>query len=169
MTVLALRHSKCRIGPAMICRGRVRRNQPAVFWSTPAPSRGCALELSGVATMPRGSKANDQQKGRAAKARPITLLAPGARFERATDRLTADCSTAELPRISEGRPYTRPPRGCKASSPRSAPSGPAGPSVGAPILPRRPYHGITTHPGSAATRGDQLARVWCIAAGPFLP
>jgi hypothetical protein len=31
-------------------------------------------------------------------------LAPGAGFEPATDRLTADCSTAELPRIKSLTP-----------------------------------------------------------------
>ena len=34
-------------------------------------------------------------------------VAPGLGFEPRTDRLTADCSTAELPRIGEGRRYSR--------------------------------------------------------------
>jgi hypothetical protein len=54
-----------------------------------------------------------RKRGQAFAAQPLDLLAPGARFERATDRLTADCSTAELPRISEGPAYTRRASPCK--------------------------------------------------------
>ena len=78
---------------------------------------------------PKGAPAPNRKGLADLSAKPLKLLAPGAGFEPATNRLTVDCSTAELSGTDGGRiattlagckPFATQHAGKSSSSPRAA-------------------------------------------------
>ncbi len=135
--------------------------------SRPAPSRGGPL-------LPKRGPRSGNDGERSSHFR--SELAPRVGFEPTTNRLTADCSTAELPRISvrEARLYAPAGRGATGLGPacpspracarawRRAHRSAMGPSIGrsarrAPVSPHRvsPHRGRSA--GSSSTAVGRLA------------